>query len=245
MSRVQWALLPAVLIGIFLFLGATHLIGKAPAIQTSGSLVLTQPNSQPAPQPSAADPAASAAVLAQTGTEGESKPDEIPVVEPVFVNVTADPNGASSANGWNSAPSLQGCTLRPSFDGSVLQWCELIQAYANANGLEPALVAALITQESGGDPNAYSGSGAVGLMQIMPRDGLAASFMCAAGPCFTDRPSSQQLYDPEYNIAYGTRLLSSLLQRYGNIRDALMSYGPHDVGYYYADIVLGIYNANR
>lgn len=238
MSRVQWALLPAVLIGIFLFLGATHLIGKAPAIQTSGSLVLTQPESQPAPQPSAA-------ILAQTGTEGEAQPDEIPVVEPVFVNVTVDPGASSGANGQNSAPSLQGCTLRPSFDSSVLQWCELIQAYANANGLEPALVAALITQESGGDPGAYSSSGAVGLMQIMPRDGLAASFMCAAGPCFTDRPASQQLYDPEYNIAYGTRLLSSLLQRYGNIRDALMSYGPHDVGYYYADLVLGIYNANR
>ena len=256
MSRVQLAFIPAMLIGILFFLGATQLISKPPSAeaaradtilqQNTGDAVTDPSNSAGAlallPQPA---PTSAIVVPAQTGTEGGGLSAEIPVVEPVFVNVTAGDGNPQDTGGQNASPSLQGCSLRSGFDGSVLQWCELIEAYASANGLEPALVAALITQESGGDANAYSGSGAVGLMQVMPRDGLASSFMCAAGPCFTERPSSQELYDPEFNIAYGTRLLASLLQRHGNIRDALKSYGPLDVGYYYADLVLGIFNANR
>lgn len=247
MTRVQMAFLPAMLLGIGVFLAITGWIsGKAPAVQAAGGAqTLVQPVQAAFNAISADSLNQPAAFPAQTGLEGSGIPGEVPVVEPVFVDAALQSRGQQTLTGQNSATSLQGCTLNAAFAGSVLQWCHLIQNYASANGLEPALVAALITQESGGDPNAYSTSGAVGLMQVMPRDGLAASFMCAAGPCFTDRPSSQQLYDPEYNIAYGTKLLASLLQRNGNIRDALMNYGPRDVGYYYADLVLGIRNANQ
>lgn len=82
-------------------------------------------------------------------------------------------------------------------------------------------------------------------MQVMPRDGKAASFMCKNGPCFANRPSSAELYDPEFNIKFGTKMLAGLISREGNIRDALKSYGPMDVGYYYADIVLGLYEQYR
>jgi soluble lytic murein transglycosylase-like protein len=104
------------------------------------------------------------------------------------------------------------------------------------------LIAALITQESAGKPDAYSHSGAVGLMQVMSRDGIAAKFQCKNGPCFYDRPSMAELYDPEFNIQWGTQFLASLLARHGNIRDALKAYGPMDRGYEYADLVLSIYN---
>ena len=79
-------------------------------------------------------------------------------------------------------------------------------------------------------------------MQVMPRDGLAASFMCVNGPCFANRPTTEQLQDPEFNISYGTKMLAELVSKYGNMRDALRYYGPKDVGYYYADIVLSLYN---
>jgi hypothetical protein len=39
-------------------------------------------------------------------------------------------------------------------------------------------------------------------------------------------------------------MLAGLLQRYGNMREALRAYGPMDVGYGYADIVMGIYSHN-
>jgi hypothetical protein len=37
-------------------------------------------------------------------------------------------------------------------------------------------------------------------------------------------------------------MMARLINQRGNIREALKSYGPKDVGYYYADKVLGIYN---
>jgi soluble lytic murein transglycosylase-like protein len=117
----------------------------------------------------------------------------------------------------------------------------LITYFAEEQGLSPNLIAALIWQESGGNALAYSKSGAVGLMQVMPRDGLAANFQCINGPCFADRPSTNELQDPVFNVEYGTNLLAGLVSRLGNLRDALKAYGPENVGYYYADKVLGIY----
>jgi hypothetical protein len=137
------------------------------------------------------------------------------------------------------------CAVSERFPSSILQWCDLITQYAEKHGLPPDLIAALVWQESGGNPEAYSRSGAVGLMQIMPRDGLAASFMCQNGPCFSNRPSTDELKDPEFNVKYGTRMLASLVSRKGNFREALKSYGPMNVGYYYADKVLGIYERYR
>lgn len=116
----------------------------------------------------------------------------------------------------------------------------MIQTYAAKNAVDANLLAAVILQESGGDAQAYSSNGAVGLMQVMPRDGLAANFMCARGPCFASRPSSSELFDPEFNIAYGSRMLSALIKKYGDTREALRFYGPSNMEYRYADIVLGI-----
>jgi soluble lytic murein transglycosylase-like protein len=134
-----------------------------------------------------------------------------------------------------------GCQVSDKFPSKILQWCELITSYAIQNSLSPDLIASVIWQESGGNPTAYSKSGAVGLMQVMPKDGKAAAFMCVNGPCFSNRPSTAELNDPEFNVAYGTEMLAELYQRRGTIRDALMSYGPMNVGYYYADKVLNIY----
>jgi soluble lytic murein transglycosylase-like protein len=137
------------------------------------------------------------------------------------------------------------CAISSSFPESIQQWCGSIERYARQNGLDPNLVSAVMLQESAGKADAYSKSGAVGLLQVMPRDGIASSFTCPNGPCFANRPSIQELMDPEYNIAYGTQMLAGLLSRYGDIREALKAYGPKDVGYYYADIVLGIFNNHQ
>jgi soluble lytic murein transglycosylase-like protein len=148
---------------------------------------------------------------------------------------------ASAANNTTSSSQPSGdCTLKPSYPASVRQWCALIQHHATEQNLDPNLVAAVILEESGGDSQAYSKSGAVGLMQVMPNDGIASSFTCGDHPCFTNRPNTSQLLDPEFNIEYGTRLLNSLVQRNGNLRDALKAYGPIDVGYSYADAVISI-----
>jgi hypothetical protein len=133
------------------------------------------------------------------------------------------------------------CQVSERFPRKIRQWCGPITEHAQKRDLPPDLVAAVILQESGGDPVAFSSSGAVGLMQVMPSDGPAAAFMCVNGPCFTGRPSMDELKDPAFNISYGTKMLSRLVGKRGSLREALKSYGPMDAGYSYADKVLGIY----
>lgn len=162
-----------------------------------------------------------------------------------IVSATAIATAEATEN--SDPPKKEGtsCKVSQAFPEKVRRWCEWINQYARSQDLPPDLIAALIWQESGGDPSAYSHSGAVGLMQVMPRDGIAASFVCQNGPCFASRPTIAELEDPEFNISYGTRMLAGLYQRFGDLRQALKAYGPMDVGFSYADTVLQLYEDHR
>lgn len=122
--------------------------------------------------------------------------------------------------------------------GNVCAYTDLIVDAAGNYNIDPSLIAAVIYEESRGDSQAISSSGAVGLMQIMPSDGIAASFQCPNGPCFANRPKTNELLDPVYNINYGSNYLKGLISKYGSVREALLHYGPINVGYSYADLVL-------
>ncbi|PKO07375.1 MAG: hypothetical protein CVU41_01365 [Chloroflexi bacterium HGW-Chloroflexi-3] len=141
----------------------------------------------------------------------------------------------------NSNDSKLLCSISSLYPLEIQQWCGLIVKNATTYSLDPNLIAAVMLQESGGNKDAYSSSGAVGLMQIMPKDGVAANFDCINGPCFSNRPTMEELFNPEFNIEYGSRMLINLYEKYGNWRDALKAYGPMDFGYQYADIVLSIF----
>lgn len=183
-------------------------------------------------------PAASATIM------DKSLPADSTRLEPAPTPESSKRSGGSGpAVGSNASEAA--CNVSGLFPNKVLRWCSLITYYAARHELNPDLLAALIWLESGGNEIAYSKSGAVGLMQVMPKDGLASSFMCVNGPCFADRPTITELQDPEFNVAYGTRMLAGLLRRHGSLREALRYYGPMNVGYYYADKVLGIYQRYR
>lgn len=155
------------------------------------------------------------------------------------------------ASSGSSAPVQEAVSVSPAavlsrvYPESVLQWENLIAASAEHYQLDPNFIAAVILQESGGNADAYSASGAVGLMQVMPSDGIAASFICNDLPCFRSRPSMQELFDPTFNIDYGSRMLAGLIEKYGSQQEALYHYGPIDVGYRYADTVLSIYTSYK
>ncbi len=131
--------------------------------------------------------------------------------------------------------------INPEFPQSIQQWENEIVRASQETGIDPNLISAVILQESGGQPQVISSSGAVGLMQVMARDGIASTFSCINGPCFSDRPSIKELMDPAFNIQYGSRFLAALISREGSLRAALHAYGPMDVGFAYADAVLSIY----
>lgn len=87
----------------------------------------------------------------------------------------------------------------------------IIAEQSSEHGVNPALVRAVIHQESGEDPSAISSAGAMGLMQLMP--GTADAYGIA------------DPFDPEQNVAGGTALLADLLRQYhGNVRLALAAY---------------------
>jgi len=87
----------------------------------------------------------------------------------------------------------------------------IIARQSAEHGVSPALVRAVIHQESGEDPSAISDAGAMGLMQLMP--GTADAYGIA------------DPFDPEQNVSGGTALLADLLRQYhGNVRLALAAY---------------------
>ena len=139
-----------------------------------------------------------------------------------------------------AAEQTAACAQLDRYPTQTQPWCSLIETAAEKYGVDALLIASVMLQESGGQPEVMSSSGAVGLMQVMPRDGISATFQCVNGPCFASRPTIAELKDPAFNVDYGVRLLSGLIARHGDIREALKSYGPYDVGYRYADQVLAI-----
>jgi soluble lytic murein transglycosylase len=108
-----------------------------------------------------------------------------------------------------------------------LSFEETLRAETARNGLDPALVAALIWQESTFDPSAVSAAGARGLMQIMPPTGreLARGLRL--------RYRIDMLHEPDRGIQMGTRYLRRMVDGFGGRVDkALAAYnaGPSRVG---------------
>ena len=92
-----------------------------------------------------------------------------------------------------------------------LLYPELIDQYATAQNLDPALVAAVILCESSFDPHAESRLGARGLMQLMED---TASWIAHRLGEDGESYSFDLLYDPGVNVRFGTWYLGYLSQRF-------------------------------
>ncbi len=100
-----------------------------------------------------------------------------------------------------------------------LSYSEYIRVHAREHGLDPALVAAVIYQESKFRTSAKSSSGAIGLMQLTPStaEGIAIR---THGSAF----HTSDLYNAEINIRYGAWYLHNLFVKYGSERLVLAAY---------------------
>jgi soluble lytic murein transglycosylase-like protein len=127
-----------------------------------------------------------------------------------LVYTNDDSSSRRGGSGVNSVSSTASSRF-----GSLAQPPEhldaIVHEVAERHSVDPALVKAVISTESGWNPLAISRKGAVGLMQLIP--GTAQRFGVG------------NLFDPAQNIEAGTTYLRSLLDRYnGDLNKSLAAY---------------------
>ncbi|MHB8153018.1 MAG: lytic transglycosylase domain-containing protein [Bacillati bacterium] len=174
-------------------------------------------------------PAPAAATVLPVGAP--AGPDGLPILDAADVGATRFRqlvrDALASAGGPPTSDSFASADAQtPSVPGGPApvppaQIDQLVAANAATWGVDPALVKAVIANESGFNANATSDVGAQGLMQLMPST--------AAGLGVTDA------YNPVQNVWGGTRYLRGLLDRFGgNVPFAVAAYnaGPGAVEKY-------------
>ena len=100
-----------------------------------------------------------------------------------------------------------------------LRYSEYVRVHARQNGIDPALLAAVIYQESKFDAHAESRSGAIGLMQLTPATAHGIAVRTGGS-----RFETADLLNPEINIRYGSWYLANLFRKYGDERLVLAAY---------------------
>ncbi|MGM9993044.1 MAG: lytic transglycosylase domain-containing protein [Candidatus Bruticola sp.] len=129
--------------------------------------------------------------------------------------------------------------------GDSAQFDSIIKEASEKYNVDPALIKAVIRQESAFNPQATSVCGAQGLMQLMPE---TASDL-----------GVKNAYDPKENIMGGAKYLGQLLDMFnGDMTKTIAAYnaGPGSVQQYggvppyqetqnYVDKVLGYYQENK
>ncbi len=137
----------------------------------------------------------------------------------VFVDLVEDPSGektlpASYSTGcggpsyrWTEDGLIEigGDVPRRPLQPGVAQWKDLIYAAAARYGIPAHYIAGIMSFESGGDPEAGSPAGAMGLMQLMHS---TANSMAGR------ELSVDEIYVPDVNVDLGSKLLGSLWNKY-------------------------------
>jgi hypothetical protein len=96
-------------------------------------------------------------------------------------------------------------------EADIRRFSHIVDVASRLHGVEPALVQAVITAESGFNPNALSRKGASGLMQLMPDTAR--------------RYGVRNIWDPVENVHGGVRYLRDLLTMFnGDVRLAVAGY---------------------
>lgn len=102
-------------------------------------------------------------------------------------------------------------SIRAEFFREEIPYGDLIYEKSKKYDVDPALVAAVIEQESRFRPRAKSPVGARGLMQLMPRTGRWMG--------------ARNLYDPEQNVDAGVKYIAYLDKRFkGDLKKIIAAY---------------------
>ena len=95
---------------------------------------------------------------------------------------------------------------------------EQIEKYATEFGVEKELIYAMIKAESNFKADAISSKQALGLMQILESTANDVANELEI------QVTKEEILNPEINICLGTKYISNLIKKYGNIELAIASY---------------------
>jgi soluble lytic murein transglycosylase len=109
-----------------------------------------------------------------------------------------------------------------------LDYRQVVVGNARLYHLDPALVAAVVYEESHFDASARSDAGAIGLMQLLPDTARGIALHTGGG---NFHPSTD-LLNPDLNVRYGCWYLQHLRQKYAGYRNA-------------TELALAAYNAGQ
>ena len=118
---------------------------------------------------------------------------------------------------------------------------EYVQKYAQEYNVDENLIYALIKAESNFNSKAKSSKDAIGLMQLM--ESTAQDVCKKTDLQISSDELSEKLLEPDININIGTKYLSILIQKYGNIEIAITAYNA-GIGTVDTWIEKGIINAD-
>ena len=102
---------------------------------------------------------------------------------------------------------------------------DVVEASAEAHGIDARLLYALMRQESRFDPDARSPVGAVGLLQIMPYTAATLAVSAGVGYIVTGAGIDEDaLTDPRINTAIAARLMANLSELFDELPPIVASY---------------------
>lgn len=93
-----------------------------------------------------------------------------------------------------------------------LEYKEIIEKYATEYNIPEYVVLSVINTESSFEPEAMSGAGAMGLMQMMPE----TFKWLTSSEHLDENLAVSSIYDPEVSIRYGCYYLRYLFQKFYN-----------------------------
>jgi soluble lytic murein transglycosylase len=186
-------------------------------------------SSRSAPRPAALDSAARRiALLQEIGLDQEAGweldalaaarggPDTLLAVAATLVGLDEPARGARVARAALAAGADSAAALHLLFPVAAP---DVLVHQARERGVDPALAAALIRQESGFDPDAVSAAGARGLMQVMPAVGAAIARRLHY-PIW----DPVLLFQPDVNLELGLAHLQRLLAQFPRPEQLLAAY---------------------